>query len=173
MLRVTYTGGDSTQRWLFDPDDVDMDEAEAIEQAMGPGETWDTFLAGALDRKVRARKVLLWHLLRRTNPDYPLSFADLPNVKMGQLVVELGTDELAKLIAQIEDLPITKVRKDRHLAAMHEEYAKAQQAEAEIEAGDVSPDPDPKAGAAAGTNAEDGILRQADTAPRDPSVADD
>lgn len=144
MLRVTYTGGDAPQRWLFDPDDVDLIEAGQIEDALdlpAGQNTWDAFTAGVLDGKAVCRRALLWHLLRRTNPDYPMPFSEAPNCRMGDLTVELGTAELAKLIGQVEAAPIVKAKKDRHLANLHAEFAVAAQAEEALRPDAVTSDP--------------------------------
>lgn len=171
MLRVTYTGGDAPQHWLFDPDDVDFDEAERIETAMGTTsrDTWDQFVAGVMDAKVRARRVLLWHLLRRTNPDYPMAFADTPNAKMGQLTVELGTSEIAKLASRFEAAPLAPASKAAALQRLTEEFAVAEFAESAFPAGDVTADPKDATGAV-GTTPTAEPPEAPPTDPTDPSV---
>lgn len=171
MLRVTYTGGDAPQHWLFDPDDVDFDEAERIETAMGTTsrDTWDQFVAGVMDAKVRARRVLLWHLLRRTNPDYPMPFSETPNAKMGQLTVELGTAEIATLANRIEAAPLTPAAKASALQRLTNEFDAASAAESTFPAGDVTADPK-DATAAVGTTPAAEHPETPPTALTDPSV---
>lgn len=132
MLRVSYTGGDAPQRWTFDPDAVDVDEAERIEAALGRGATWSTFTGGLLDGTVRARRVLLWHLLRRDHPDANLRFSDVPVFKMGELKIEFGTAEIGLIIQQVEDNDhVTPERKASVIADLQSELATAALAEAE------------------------------------------
>jgi hypothetical protein len=132
MLRVTYTGGDAPQHWTFDPDGVAVDDAEQIEAAMGAGQTYDDFTRSLINATARARRVLLWYLMRRDHPDTRLLFSDVPIFKMGELVVELGTAELAVLQSQIEENDrITPERKRAALAAVAEEFAAAAMAEAD------------------------------------------
>lgn len=148
MLRVTYLGGDAPQRWLFDADDVTVSEGERIEQAMGRGSTWDDFVRALLNRTARARRVLLWHLMRRDHPD--LSFSDVPDFKMGQLTVEYGTAELADLREQINaNLHVTPEKRDEALALLEEEFAEAALFEAgngEAELTEAASTADPKDG---------------------------
>lgn len=132
MLRVLYTGGDAPQRWTFDPDDVTVDEAERIEAALGRGATWGTFTAGLIDGTARARRVLLWHLLRRDHPDANLMFSDVPVFKMGELKIEFGTAEIGLLIQQVEDNDrVSPERKASVIADLQSELADAALAEAE------------------------------------------
>jgi hypothetical protein len=167
MLRVTYTGGDAPQRWTFDPDAVPVDEAEQIEAAMGSGQTWDDFTRNLINATARARRVLLWYLLKRDHPDARLLFSDVPVFKMGQLVVELGTAEIARLREQIADNDrVTPERKRTALAALEDEYASAALAEADhdvfAEAADPKDEPldaPPEAGP------PDPVMPAASTAP--------
>lgn len=175
MLRVTYTGGDSRQRWLFDPDDVGIDDAEAIERAMGntSNDTWDSFVQGLMDGKSRPRRALLWYLLRQTNPDYPMPFEDTPKFKMGQLTVELGTDELLKMIVRVQDSPgRSPATREALLNRLYAEHAEAEAAEAEFGAADVTDDPDPKAEPGAGSSGEAGTPPPSVTPPDPYAVAD-
>jgi len=142
MLRVTYTGGDAPQKWLFDPDEVDVLEAERIEGALGGGASWDTFLMGLVSPSVRLRRVLLWHLLRRSNPGYDMPFSDTPNFKMGEFVVELGTKQIDGFINALRENPnITTQQRDRMIADFEVHRAEAALAEAAIDPEAVDFDP--------------------------------
>lgn len=77
LLRLTYTPeGAPPETFDFDPDKVLSLEAEALENV--GGEAWDSY-ADWLERigtgNVRARRALLWVMLRRTNPE--LRFVDV------------------------------------------------------------------------------------------------
>jgi hypothetical protein len=69
-MKIIYAPkGEPEQPFDLDSDDLDTDEAEAIEGA--GGEQWDTF--GVWVNQInrggwRASRVALWVLLRRTNP---------------------------------------------------------------------------------------------------------
>lgn len=139
-FRVTYTGGDAPQRFLFDPDEVDVEEAERIESAIHA--EWGSFLEGILNPPARVRRVLLWHLLRQANPGYNLAFEDAPKFKMGQLIIELGTVEIDRLMKIIVDSPkLTDARKSESLGPLLEERARAEAAEAELAGDEVTTDP--------------------------------
>jgi hypothetical protein len=165
MLRVTFTGGDAPQRWLFDPDAVTMAEAEQIESALG-GASWDDFLRGLLDNRARIRRVLLWHLQRRVHPD--LLLADMPDYRMGDLKVEFGTAEISRLIDDAHGVrDRDPARMDKLIETLEFERINAAVAEAAIESGDV--DADPKAPETlAGTTppaVPDPVMREADPEP--------
>jgi hypothetical protein len=182
MLRVTYTGGDAPQRWLFDPDEVDVIEAERIEAELSRGENWDSFIMGlAQSPGVRLRRVLLWHLLRRSNPGYDMPFAEAPRFKMGQLKVELGTAELRRMIEAYEaNDKIVPARKAAVVAALEEEFADAAQAEVLLSGDEVTSDPKerppvaPPAPAAGIPSADDPLPQvgpPADSQPSDPNTS--
>jgi hypothetical protein len=182
VLRITYTGGDKPQKWFFDPDEVDVLEAEKIEQALGVGATWDTFLVGLVTPSVRLRRVLLWHLLRRSNPGYDMPFSDTPLFKMGQFVVELGTKQIDGFITQIRDNPnFSTAQRDRLISGFEEARAEAALAEATEELGPVDTDPKAPAPPGPGTPREDNAPEpllpaepiassEADTSPSSPTT---
>lgn len=91
-MYVTYkpTDGDA-QRWEWNPDRVRQSEAELIEKRYG-GKTWDQFKAGVMSGDSKARRVLLWHLLRRAH--HTLRYEDTPDFYVGELVVEFNVAEI-------------------------------------------------------------------------------
>lgn len=140
MLRITYTGGDAPQRFLFDPDEVDVEEAERIEQALGSN--WDSLLMSLMSPSARLRRVLLWHLLRQANPDYPLRFEETPKFKMGQLTIELGTREIDHLVNEFASNDTwTDARKAQAIEALLAERPAAALAESGLEVDEVTVDP--------------------------------
>jgi hypothetical protein len=160
MLRITYTGGDAKQRWLFDPDEVDVLEAERIEAELGDGQNWDSFLLSLTTSNARLRRVLLWHLLRRSNPGYNMPFSDTPNFKMGDLVVELGTVEIDRYLDAVNDNPnLTQQQKDRVALGFAVPRIEAALAEAELDPAAVDTDPKEPAPEVPGTPYEDASLR--------------
>lgn len=90
--------GEPEQSWEFVPDDVFEDDAELVEKHFG--DDWDEFLKGVRAGKARARKVLLWHLMRQTHPK--LRFDDVPRFRMGEVTAEFSSTELRELAAKLE-----------------------------------------------------------------------
>lgn len=88
---VTYAPeGGQSQRWQFAPSAVKARQAEDIERRYGNG--WAAWVNAVRDGSAAARRVLLWHLLRRDHA--ALRYDDTPDFAMGELVVELDTAEL-------------------------------------------------------------------------------
>lgn len=97
---VVYNPADGDpERWEFHADQVMDVDAEAIEKAFT--DTWDAFLMAVLKGGMRARRVLLWHLIKTTHPS--LRFADLSSFRVGELKVEWDRDELAQMRSSLAD----------------------------------------------------------------------
>ena len=93
-MRVTYAPeGGAEQVWDFDPKRVRASEAEAIERRAG--ESWDAWLLNVQSGQMRARRVLLWHLMRRDHPT--LRYEDTPDFFAGEVVVEHTRAELEEI----------------------------------------------------------------------------
>lgn len=91
---VTYKPeDDAEQRWEFDPKRVRASKAEMIEKRFG--ESWDMFLANIQQGSMRARRVLLWHLLTLEHP--ALRWEDTPDFFAAELLVEYSVAELTDL----------------------------------------------------------------------------
>lgn len=84
---------DAVQRWEFDPGRVRTSEAELIEKRYGAN--WDTWLNDVRSGSAKARRVLLWHLLRREHAR--LRYEDTPDFYMEELLVEHSVVELLEL----------------------------------------------------------------------------
>ena len=95
--------GSEVKRWKFDEEDVLRSEAEAIEKAFG--HEWEYFLNGLRVRNAKARSVLLWHLLKTEMKEQghhiKLRYEDVPDFRMRQMKVEMGSAELKRLYDQI------------------------------------------------------------------------
>ncbi|WP_199444455.1 hypothetical protein [Umezawaea beigongshangensis] len=89
---VTYSpDGDVEERtWEFEAAAITAADAEPVEASFG--RTWDEFLVELVRGGIRARRHLLWLLMRREHP--ALRYEDVPNFATGQLLVELDRDEL-------------------------------------------------------------------------------
>lgn len=90
-MKVTYKVADNDVTvWEFNPDDTPQSQAELMEKRYGGN--WDAFLTDVRSGSARARRVLLWHLLRRTH--HTLRYEDVPDFPMGAVKVEHSVDEL-------------------------------------------------------------------------------
>ncbi|MDM4722747.1 hypothetical protein QTQ03_25275 [Micromonospora sp. WMMA1363] len=94
---VTYRPEDqpdeAEQRWEFNSERVRTSEAEIIEKRYGAN--WDTWRNDVRSGSAKARRVLLWHLLRREHPR--LRYEDTPDFLMAELLVEHSVAELLEL----------------------------------------------------------------------------
>ncbi|GIH98090.1 hypothetical protein [Planobispora takensis] len=123
---VTYRPEDGTeQRWTFDPGRVRASQAEAIEKRAG--EPWDAWLFAVQAGNMRARRVLLWHLLRLDHP--ALKFEDTPDFYAGELVVEHSVAELTEIRGRVAKATLPAVQRDQVLAALDTALAEARQRE--------------------------------------------
>lgn len=99
-MNITYKPeGGTEQSWVFKPAKVRQSEAEVIEARAGCD--WDTFITKVQEGASRARRVLLWHLMRREHPT--LRYEDTPDFLVGELVVQFDADELRNFITALDD----------------------------------------------------------------------
>ncbi|MFY1660908.1 hypothetical protein [Micromonospora sp. WMMD1274] len=98
---VTYKPeGGEAQEWEFRPGRVKSSEAEILQRRFGG--TWDEFAVGVLKGDIRARRIMLWHLLRQAHNT--LMFEDMPEFYMDELVVEHTKHELGEMRNNVEKL---------------------------------------------------------------------
>lgn len=103
-MHVTYKPEDGTpQEWEFNPGRVRAGAAEVIEKRFG--DSWEKFCAAVQQGSMRARRVLLWHLLTREHPG--LRLEDVPDFYADEVVVEHSVAELTELRERLDkaDLP--------------------------------------------------------------------
>lgn len=127
-MHVTYTpeGGTPT-RWEFRPDRVRQSEAELVEKRYGNGKTWEQFCAEVQAGSIRARRVLLWHLMR-TDPAKPhptLRFEDTPDFYVGEVKVEHDVDELLAIRERVAQSEIGEGEREQALAMVDADIAAA------------------------------------------------
>lgn len=79
--------------------------------------TWDEFQKAILGGSIAARRVLLWHLLKREHP--PLRLDDV-SFRTGEVEVEFEKCELVDLRAQLirRDRMVSEEDRDRALRAI-------------------------------------------------------
>lgn len=99
-MDVTYTPeGGAAQTWNFNAGRVRTAEAEQIESRSGM--RYEEWVLAIQQGSARARRVLLWHLMRRDHPRY--RFEDTPDFYMDELVLEYDAAELGELLARLDD----------------------------------------------------------------------
>ncbi|MEU1602688.1 hypothetical protein [Micromonospora matsumotoense] len=120
---VTYTPeGEESQSWEFKTGRVKASEAEVLQKRFGG--TWDEFAVGVFKGDVRARRVMLWHLLRLTH--HTLRFEDAPEFYMDELKVEHTKEELGVMRSNIEKMSALPAEdREEILAALDIEIADA------------------------------------------------
>ncbi len=124
-MKVTYTlSGEPDTVFDFDPDRVRVSEAEIMEKRYGG--TWTELRAGITQGNAKARRVLLWHLLRKTH--HTLRFEDTPDFAFGDLKVEHEIHELVEMRDKIARS--NHARKDELISALDLEISDAEDAEA-------------------------------------------
>lgn len=91
---VTYSPEDGpAQRWEFAPRRIRARQAEEIERRYGSG--WSSWVSDVHTGVISARRVLLWHLIRRDHAG--LRFDDTPDFAVGELELALDAAELTEL----------------------------------------------------------------------------
>lgn len=130
---VTYKPEDGDrQEWTWNPKRVRASEGQALLREFGE-KSWDLFVQGVRQNDLHARRVLLWHLIRR---DHPLvKFADTPDFYADELEVEMSSVELAELRDDIERGPAPQDQKETAIAVFESMMQKALEREAAIGGG--------------------------------------
>lgn len=123
---VTYApeGGDE-QRWDFDPGKVRASKAEMIEKRFG--DSWDKWLAAVQQGGMKARRVLLWHLLTVDHPT--LRAEDVPDFYAGEVTVEHNVAELRDIRERVLKANIAEDEKEQVIVALDVQISDAIAAE--------------------------------------------
>lgn len=128
-MRIAYTpksaaDGDA-QTWIFEPGRIRASEAEQIEKRYGG--RWEDFLADVKGGSMRARRVLLWHLLRTAHPG--LKFEDVPDFYADELVCTYSYAELAAMRDRVLKANLDQDTREQVLTALDIEMTEAMSAE--------------------------------------------
>jgi hypothetical protein len=125
-MKITYTCvGEPEKVYEFDPERVKVSETELIEKRFGG--TWTEFRAGITQGNSKARRVLLWHLLRKTH--HTLRYEDTPDFAFGDLKCEHDYSELIEMRERIAKS--NHARREELLAALDVEIDSMSEGEAE------------------------------------------
>lgn len=117
--------GSDKQTWTFDPKDVLRKEATDIERQYG--EAWDNWINGLRLGEIKARSILLWHMLRQVHPK--LRFEDVPDFRVRQLTVHMGVNELTDLLKRMARMKLTDETREAATAAIEADIKEAMERE--------------------------------------------
>lgn len=150
-MHVTWKPEDGTddRTWEFDPDNLLASEGRAIEKAYGAPGGVEEWLNKLRVNEVRARLVLLWHLLKQDHPK--LRIDDVPDFRLRQVKVEMSSIELRSLWEQMSKTKMDDDTLEAFKLAFDRDLADAVHRETGVYEGDIVEDdeePGPKAGTA-------------------------
>lgn len=140
-MHVTYMpeSGD-IRKWKFDASKVRSSKAEMIERRFG--ESWLQWKQAVQTGNMRARRVLLWHLMTTDHPGF--RWEDTPDFLDDELLVEFDVAELHAYRSAVERTgSLSADDKADMLAVIDDEIAVAtkREAEAGVEAEGKAPLP--------------------------------
>ncbi|MGW4476809.1 hypothetical protein ACWENQ_44760 [Nonomuraea sp. NPDC004354] len=125
---VTYKpedGSTEAQTWVFDPSRVRASRAEMIEKRAG--ENWDMWLQSVQQGNMRARRVLLWHLMSLPHPG--MRYEDTPDFFAGELEVQHSAAELAEMRERVAKTKLPDDQAAQILAVLDAELEAARERE--------------------------------------------
>lgn len=131
-MRVRYQPEDKADgdggEWIFNPKRVRQSQAEQIEKRYG--QPWDMFAAACQAGEVRARRVLLWHLMRLDHPSF--RWEDTPDFYTGEVTCEYSAQELQALLDQVREASLPTDQRDLMVAQLEGELRKASTIDGEV-----------------------------------------
>ncbi|GIH69439.1 hypothetical protein [Sphaerimonospora thailandensis] len=123
---VTYCPEDGDeQRWTFDSKRVRASKAEMIEKRFG--DNWEKWLFAVQSGNMRARRVLLWHLL--TLEHHGLRLEDVPDFYSGELLVEHSVAELREIRDRVAKSNVSAEQREDVFTALDTEITAAMERE--------------------------------------------
>lgn len=118
-MHVIYAPEDGDkQEWTWDPGRVKASEGQVLLSQYGE-KNWDLFVQGIRQNDLHARRVLLWHLIRRTHP--LVKFADVPDFYADEITVEFSAAELAELLDKVAASPAPADQKAQAITVLQTE----------------------------------------------------
>ena len=125
MIVTYHPEGGAPESWEFDPRKVRASRAEMIEKRAG--ESWESWLMQVQQGSMRARRVLLWHLM--SMPHTTMRFEDTPDFYAGEVEVKHTAAELAEMRARVTSAGLPEDQLAQVLAVIDMEMAAAPEAE--------------------------------------------
>lgn len=116
------------QEWTFEPGRVRAAEGQALLREFGE-KSWDLFVQGIKVNNLHARRVLLWHLLRRTHP--LMRFSDTPDFYADEVTIDFSSKELTELLDAVRTSNEAPDMKAQLVAAFESEIEVALKREAD------------------------------------------
>lgn len=114
MLLIYTPESGERREWQFQPYEAWSFETELVESVGGQmWISWDGFLSLLRVDNTKAKRALLWVMLRRDKPD--LRFVDLVT-KAKEITIGLDVDERADLRRRLDDPEETWTQAERELA---------------------------------------------------------
>jgi len=127
-MHISYTPppeeGDE-QEWDFDPGRVRASVAEMIERRFG--ENYDAWQAGIQSGNIKARRVLLWHLLSLEHPR--LRFEEVRDFYADEVKVQFSVAELTTIRDRLQRANLSEDKREQALAAIDLEMTEAMERE--------------------------------------------
>ena len=125
-MHISYKPDDGDeQEWDFDPGRVRASVAEMIERRFG--ENYDAWQAGIQSGNIKARRVMLWHLLTLEHPR--LRFEDVPDFYADELRVQFSVAELTLIRDRLQRANLSEDKREQALAAIDLEMTEAMERE--------------------------------------------
>jgi hypothetical protein len=124
-MYLTYQPeGNEPEEFIFNPNDFNTFDSEAVESATGW--TWDEFLMNLRKGSVKARRTLLWTFLRRVHRGLQLRDVQFKN---SEVKLEYDQEEMREIVQSVKEAPEQPgVDKETLLAGLEHEIAKARPA---------------------------------------------
>jgi hypothetical protein len=119
-MQVTYRPENGEAReWDFDPNRVRSARGEMIEKRYG--QRYSAFVQNVQAGELRARRVLLWHLLSLEHPT--LKLEDVPDFMFGELEVDYSITDLQRLRREVHESAMDDKTKEETLERLDLEIA--------------------------------------------------
>jgi hypothetical protein len=135
-MYVTYDPeleNEPSREWNFDPEDLGSRDAIQIEKEYGSA--IDQWVNGLRTNEAKARRLLLWHLLRETNPR--LQLRDTPDFRLRQFKVQMDVAELRKLRDRVAAMKMDEDQREMVIGAIDVDIREAMHRETGVMEGEI------------------------------------
>lgn len=121
-MQVTYKPEgkpEDNRSWEFNPERVRANRAEMIETRYG--QRYAEWVKEIQAGQVRARRVLLWHLMNLDHPTFKME--DVPDFAFGELELDYAVSDLQKIRREVAESAMEDAVKDDTLRRLDMEIA--------------------------------------------------